>query len=161
VTDRPTLHLTQGLPAAGKTTAARKLIANSVRPLRYIGLDALRLMLDGQTPTAWWAPGAEQLTSRAQAALAAQLLADGSDVIIDGTHVHPGQVADLRRALAGQPIHVIVHRIDTSVDDCIRRDHNRTHPIGEPCIRQLADQWAATEAGGWQLAADWITGEMS
>lgn len=155
VDGRLALTVTQGLPAAGKTEAARKLIANSPRPIRYVGLDALRLMLDGQTPTAWWADGAEELTARAQAALVRQLLADGSDVLLDGTHVHPGQVAALREAVAGLPVVVRVLRLDTAADVCVARDLERPHPIGEACIRRLAVEWAAAEASGWRLDA-WL-----
>lgn len=153
--DRPVLTVTQGLPAAGKTTAARKLIANSPRPVRYVGLDALRLMLDGQTPTAWWADGSEESTARAQAALVRQLLADGADVLVDGTHVHPGQVAALRSAITGLPVEVRVLRLDTPADVCIARDAVRPHPIGAACIRRLAVEWVAAEAGGWRLDA-WL-----
>lgn len=151
-----TLHLTQGLPAAGKTTHARKIIANSDRPIRYIGLDALRHMLDGQTPTAWWAPGTEDITTRAQAALIASLLTDGSDVLVDGTHIAPRQCAALRHAITGLSVRVVVHRLDTPPDVCTARDLNRPHPIGGTCIRRLADEWAAAEADGWRLDT-WIT----
>lgn len=149
------LIVTQGLPAAGKTTAARKLIANAARPIRYVGLDALRLMLDGQTPTAWWADGVEESTARAQAALVRQLLADGADVLLDGTHVHPGQVAALRAAITGLPVEVRVLRLDAAADVCVARDAVRPHPIGEACIRRLAVEWVAAEAGGWRLDA-WL-----
>lgn len=154
----PSLHITQGLPAAGKTTAARKVIANADRPIRYVGLDGLRLMLDGQTPTAWWAPGAEESTARAQAAMVASLLADGCDVLIDGTHVRPDQVAPLQAATAGIRLHIVVHRLDTPADECIRRDLDRPHPIGAYCIRKLAADWAAAEAGGWRLDHQLTTG---
>lgn len=145
------LHVMQGLPAAGKTSLARKVIANASRPIRYVGLDALRLMLDGQTPTAWWAPSAEESTARAQAALVASLLADGYDVLVDGTHVRPDQAALLQTAIAGLRLRVVVHRLDTPADVCITRDRDRPHPIGEACIRGLAADWAAVEAGGWRL----------
>ena len=147
----PTLIVTQGLPAAGKTTAARKLLANSSRPIRYVGLDSLRLMLDGQTPTAWWAPGFEESTARAQAAMVASLLADGCDVLVDGTHVRPDQVDPLQAAIAGMRLRVVVHRLDTPADVCVARDLGRPHPIGEACIRRLANDWAAAEASGWRL----------
>jgi len=151
VTRRPALIVTQGLPAAGKTTDARKVIANAADPIRYAGLDALRLMLDGQTPTAWWADGAEESTARAQGALVRQLLADGSDVLVDGTHISPRQCAALRDAIAGLDVDVRVHRVDTPADECVTRDAERPHPIGEACIRRLAAEWADAEASGWRL----------
>ncbi len=152
------LVLTQGLPAAGKTTAARKLIADAARPLRYVGLDSLRLMLDGQTPSAWWAPGSEQVTARAQAALVGSLLADGWDVLLDGTHIAPRQCEALRAVLAGRVLDVRVHRLNTALAECLRRDAGRPHPIGEPEIRRLAGEWAAAEASGWRLSGGWLTG---
>lgn len=149
----PTLHLMQGLPAAGKTTAARKLIANSTRPIRYVGLDGLRLLLDGQSPTAWWADGVEESTARAQAALVASLLGDGCDVLVDDTHIAPRQITALHAATAGLHVDVVAHRVDTPADVCIARDAVRPHPIGAACIRRLAAEWAAAEADGWRLIA--------
>ncbi|MFJ9037925.1 AAA family ATPase [Streptomyces sp. NPDC102406] len=154
----PTLHLTQGLPAAGKSTLARKLIADSPTPIRYVGLDALRLMLDAQTPTAWWAGGAEESTARAQAALVGQLLADGADVLVDGTHTAPRQLAALREVVDGWPLTVIVHRVGTGPAVCAARDGVRVHPIGSACIGRLAAEWAAAEAAGWRLTGEWLTG---
>lgn len=154
----PVLHLMQGLPASGKTTLARKVIANSARPLRYVGLDALRWMLDSQTPTAWWAEGAEESTACGQAGLVAALLRCGDDVLLDGTHVAPGQVAALREALAGMRLVVVVHTVRTPVDECLARDAERAHRIGEDCIRRLAREWTAATATGWELTGAWLTG---
>lgn len=158
---RPRLILMQGLPAAGKTTAARKLIADSDRPVRYVGLDALRLMLDGQSPTAWWADGAEESTARAQAALVASLLADGCDVLVDGTHVDAGQCAALRQAVWGRALDVVVHPVATPVGVCVARDRERPHPIGEACIRELAARRAEAASGGWELTWAWLSGAAS
>ncbi|MGW2223862.1 AAA family ATPase [Streptomyces formicae] len=154
----PRLVLTQGLPAAGKTTLARKLIANADRPIRYVGLDALRLMLDGQTPTAWWADGVEESTARAQAALVGSLLADGCDVLVDGTHVSARQCEPLRQALTGMRLDVRVHALATPVDECLARDAVRPHPIGEACIRRLAGERDEAAAEGWRLSGEWLTG---
>lgn len=155
VDPHPTLHVMQGLPAAGKTTESRKVIANSPTPIRYVGLDSLRLMLDGQSPTAWWAPGVEESTARGQAALVASLLRDGCDVLLDGTHVSPRQCAALRSAIRGLAVEVVVHRLETPAAECIRRDIVRPHPIGAACIRGLAAEWVAAEEGGWRLDA-WL-----
>ncbi|MFE9736156.1 AAA family ATPase [Streptomyces sp. NPDC005863] len=153
---RPVLHLMQGLPAAGKTTLARKLMANADRPVRYVGLDSLRLMLDGQTPTAWWDVGVEESTARAQAALVATLLADGCDVLVDGTHVSPAQVAPLRQAVAGLRFTVRVHVLPTPVDVCVARDAGRPHPIGAACIRRLAAERDVADGSGWRLTGEWL-----
>lgn len=154
---RPALHLLQGLPAAGKTTRAHKLIANANHPIRYTSLDTLRLMLDAQTPTAWWANGAEESTARAQAALVHQLLTDGSNVLVDGTHTHPRQTTALADAIAGLDVTVHIHRLNTTADECVARDLDRPHPIGEACIRRLAAEWAGAETGGWRLDAQFDT----
>ncbi|MFD9070560.1 AAA family ATPase [Streptomyces lasiicapitis] len=152
-----TLHILQGLPGAGKTALARKLIANAERPLRYVGLDGLRWMLDGQAPTAWWPDGFEESTTRAQAALVASLLDDGCDVLVDGTHVSPAQCAPLRTVVAGRRLEVVVHAVRTPVGACVARDAARPHRIGEACIRRLAAEWSAAERGGWRLTGAWLT----
>ncbi|MYV92394.1 AAA family ATPase, partial [Streptomyces sp. SID1034] len=42
----PTVHVMTGLPASGKTTAARKLVAESEGRCRRVNLDDLRGMFD-------------------------------------------------------------------------------------------------------------------
>ena len=46
----PVVHVMTGLPASGKTTAARKLQAESDGRMRRVNLDDLRAMLDIPAP---------------------------------------------------------------------------------------------------------------
>lgn len=152
----PRVVVMQGLPASGKTTAARKLIANADRPLRYVGLDALRWMLAQEPRQAWWAPGAEAVTAAAQAGLVRALVDAGSDVLVDNTNLTPGQVEPLRAALAGADVEWQVHRVDAQLAECEARDAQREHPVGQLCIRRLAADHQAATAAGWRLTPTWL-----
>lgn len=154
----PTVHVMQGLPAAGKTTLATKLCASAARPLRRVSLDGLRLMLDGAARQAWWPPGSESATQRAEAALVAQLVADGCDVVVDDTHLHPAQVDPLRSALAGARVRWCVHRVATPPTVCLLRDIARVDPVGAACIRDLHARHRAATDAGWRLTPGWLRG---
>jgi len=156
----PRVVLMQGLPASGKTTAARKLIADAARPLRYVGLDALRWMLAAEPRQAWWAPGAEAVTAAAQAGLVRALVDAGSDVLVDGTHLTPDQVDPLRAALAGVDVAWRVHAVVTPLDVCLARDAGRDQPVGQHCIRRLAADHQAATAAGWRLTPAWLAGAV-
>jgi len=156
----PRVIVMQGLPAAGKTTAARKLIADADRPLRYVGLDALRWMLADEPRQEWWAPGAEQVTAAAQAGLVRALVDAGSDVLVDGTHLYPAQLEHLRAAMAGADVEWRVYTVDTSLGECLARDAQRDQPVGQLCIRRLAAQHQAATAAGWRLTPAWLAGAV-
>jgi tRNA uridine 5-carbamoylmethylation protein Kti12 len=135
----PTLHLIRGLPASGKTTRARALVA-SRRPGSIVRVnrdDLRRSMAD----PAYSAPvdAVERVISAAERRLVEGALRDGTDVVVDATNLRAG-VARSWLALAeecGADWHV--EEVVADLEECVRRDAARPGPerVGEERLRDL------------------------
>ncbi|MEH0626899.1 AAA family ATPase [Streptomyces stelliscabiei] len=154
----PVVHVMTGLPASGKTTAARKLQAESEGRLRRVNLDDLRAMLDVPLPE-----GAgrrsyahEQTVLAIQDAAVRAAVDDGFDVVVDNTHMTPHIPKRLKAAVAGLATFVVHDFTDVPVEECLRRDAERERPVGEEIIRILADKHEKSRRGGWRLTAEWL-----
>jgi predicted kinase len=134
-----TLYLARGLPASGKSTWARALVA-SRRPgsiLRVNRDDLRRSMAD----PAYSAPvdAVERRISAAEWQLVRSTLLAGVDVVVDATNL---RAAVARRWLAlAEACGAGWHVEDVVVDlgECIRRDAARPAPerVGEETLRDL------------------------
>lgn len=157
----PVVHVMTGLPASGKTTAARELQAESGGRMRRVNLDDLRAMLDIPLPE-----GAERRSyAHEQTVLAIQDAAvraaveGGFDVVVDNTHMTPHIPKRLKAAVAGLATFVVHDFTDVPVEECLRRDAERERPVGEEIIRILADKHEKSRRGGWRLTAEWLNDE--
>lgn len=152
----PVVHVMTGLPASGKTTAARALQERSEGRMRRVNLDDLRAMLD--VPGGDRRSHAHELTVlEIQDAAVRAAVDDGFDVVVDNTHLTPHIPKRLKAAVAGREATFVVHDFtDVSVDECVRRDAARERPVGEEIIRILADKHAKATRGGWRLTDAWL-----
>ncbi len=135
----------RGLPGAGKSTEARRLIAEHLAELRAanskaitltaVSRDEFRAMFHGER-LGWGRQ--EQLVTAAQDATILALLAAGSDVIVHDTNLRDSDCARFER-LADQAgaRAVAIDLRHVSVDECVARDRARTGAarIGEQVIR--------------------------
>ncbi|MEU6975595.1 AAA family ATPase [Streptomyces sp. NPDC046371] len=152
----PVVHVMTGLPASGKTTAARALQEGAEGRMRRVNLDDLRSMLD--------VPGGdrrshahEQTVLEIQDAAVRAAVDDGFDVVVDNTHLTPHIPKRLKAAVAGREATFVVHDFtDVPVDECVRRDAARERPVGEEIIRILADKHTKATRGGWRLTEAWL-----
>ncbi|MFE5296682.1 AAA family ATPase [Streptomyces sp. NPDC056632] len=152
----PVVHVMTGLPASGKTTAARALQERSEGRMRRVNLDDLRTMLDlpaGDRRSHTH----EQTVLGIQDAAVRAAVDDGFDVVVDNTHLTPHIPKRLKAAVAGREATFVVHDFtDVPVDECVRRDAARERPVGEEIIRILADKHAKATRGGWRLTEAWL-----
>ncbi|MFE0653412.1 AAA family ATPase [Streptomyces sp. NPDC059534] len=159
----PVVHVMTGLPASGKTTAARALQAAAEGRVRRVNLDDLRSMLDlpaaerGDGRGDGRSPAHEQTVLGIQDAAVRAAVDDGFDVVVDNTHLTPHIPKRLKAAVAGREATFVVHDFTgVPVDECVRRDAARARPVGEEIIRILADKHAKATRGGWRLTAEWL-----
>ncbi|MFF5426196.1 MULTISPECIES: AAA family ATPase [unclassified Streptomyces] len=153
----PVVHVMTGLPASGKTTAARALQEASEGRMRRVNLDDLRAMLDRPEAGRGRSHAHEQTVLGIQDAAVRAALDDGFDVVVDNTHLTPHIPKRLKAAVAGRPATFVVHDFTTvPVEECLRRDAARERPVGEEIIRLLADKHAKATRGGWRLTEDWL-----
>lgn len=131
----PTLHITRGLPASGKTTWARAWAAEDRESRVRVNRDELRQMLDDGT----FIKGVtEQRVLAVRDEAIVRLLGSGYDVVCDDTNLPQWNARALarlaRKAGAGLEVHDFTH---VPLETCLERDAARAEPIGEERIRGL------------------------
>lgn len=153
----PTIHITTGLPASGKTTAARELLAGSRGHIRRVNLDDIRRMLDHNGQDKVWSRAHEATALDIQDAAVRSALAGGFDVVVDNTHLTPSIPKRIKNAAAGQAVFVVHDFTDVPIEECIRRDALRGDAtVGEDVIRRLADNHTKATKNGWRLTEAWL-----
>ncbi|MCX4626141.1 AAA family ATPase [Streptomyces sp. NBC_01443] len=153
---RPVVHVMTGLPASGKTTAARALQAEAAGRMRRVNLDDLRAMLDLPDPERSRSYRHEQTVLAVQDAAVRAAVDDGFDVVVDNTHLTSRIPKRLKAAVAGRATFVVHDFTDVPVEECLRRDAARERPVGEEIIRILNDKHMSAKRGGWRLTAEWL-----
>lgn len=154
----PTVHLTTGLPASGKTTRARELMAEARGRMRRINLDDIRAMLDETGSERIWTHKHEATAQAIQEAALLAAVRDGFDVVVDNTHLTarmPGRLKSVLAAVDGLTFQV--HDLTgVPLEECIARDAAREHPVGEEAIRRLRQRHLSARKSGWRLTAEWM-----
>lgn len=154
----PFVQVMTGLPGSGKTTEARRLLANVAGRMRRVSLDELRAMADPVDAAGrpLWSRAHEETVVAMQDACIREALLGGYDVVVDNTHLTPSATEHLRTAF-GRFAWFIVHDLThVPIEECIRRDAQRPQPVGEDTIRDLARRHEQARAGGWQLTEEWL-----
>ncbi|MCX5192798.1 AAA family ATPase [Streptomyces sp. NBC_00249] len=156
---RPVVHVMTGLPASGKTTAARALQTEAAGRMRRVNLDELRQMLDLPDPGRGHSYRHEQTVLAIQDAAVRAAVDDGFDVVVDNTHLTSHIPKRLKAAVAGRATFVVHDFTGVPIEECVRRDAARERQVGEEIIRILADKHAKATKGGWRLTAEWLNDE--
>ncbi|WP_328929175.1 AAA family ATPase [Streptomyces sp. NBC_00190] len=154
----PVVHVMTGLPASGKTTAARALQAQSGGRMRRVNLDDLRSMLDLPDPERGRSWAHEQTALAVQDAAVRAAVDGGFDVVVDNTHLTKHIPKRLKAAVGGLATFVVHDFTDVPLEECLRRDAARENQVGEEIIRVLADKHQKARKGGWRLTAEWLNG---
>lgn len=130
------LTMLKGLPASGKSTRARELVAtgNYIR----VNRDELRAMLHDNK----WSGKNEGMTVNAEKAIARIALSRGVSVVVDDCNLNPSN-QELWESIAEQIPGATfgVESIDTEVGDCLVRDAAREKPVGPFVIINMALQY--------------------
>lgn len=136
-----TLYMTKGLPASGKSTRAKSMLAEfGSGNAKRVNKDDLRAMLDdGQ-----WSKGNEKFLVAVRDFIVRAALQDGKHVIVDDTNLATKHEAALRViAKDNGAVFEIVDFTHVSVDECIERDRKRAGYVGERVIRDMYRQFLA------------------
>jgi len=146
----PTVHLTIGLPASGKTTFARQLVAESAGQIRRVSLDDLRRMLDDNDGSVRFGKDHEETVLAIQDAAVLAAIKDGFDVVVDNTHLVSRIPNRLKRVLCGQAQFEVHDFTGVDVEECIRRDKLRERTVGEDVIRRMDARLKSAKDGWWR-----------
>lgn len=139
----PTLFVTRGLPASGKTTRACAWVAEDPERRARVNRDKLRDMCHASAFVAEDAdtPGTERAIVAARDAAVKALLERGLDVVVDDTNLPSRSVRDLRRlaVLAGADFEVW-DMTDVPLAECLRRNALRDGHARVP-DKRIVEMW--------------------
>lgn len=151
----PTLTITRGLPASGKTTLARTWVKEDPTHRARVNRDDLRAMChDGMfVRQDHSTPGTERGIIAARDAAITTLLKRGMDVICDDTNLPHRVARDLRRLaiLTGAGFSVI-DLTHVPLEECLRRDRQRDKAVGEQVIRDMWERFVRNQPSPLPLA---------
>lgn len=142
------LIIMRGLPASGKSTKAKEILAqgNTVR----LNKDLLRTMLHFDK----FSGRNEGLTRDASRTLAKTFLAQNTNVIIDDTNLNDGTMQSWKDLAKECNAKIEHHNIDTPVDECLKRDQSREKRVGDIVIKQMALQYCGYMKGEKVVVCD-------
>lgn len=127
--------LMQGLPGSGKSTRAEQIVKEHGNAFR-VGRDQLRTMLHFGD----WSGKKEAITKTVQTAVAKSLLDQGKVPIIDDTNIQPSRIAEWKRFAKEFNAEIEWVRMETPLEECIKRDMHREKPVGRSVIVAMAMQ---------------------
>lgn len=129
----------KGLPASGKSTYAKELVAAEPNRWKRVNRDSLRLMFAEQ-----FNDKNEKFILRVRDAIISQALEDGYDVIIDDLNVSKKHYARLS-SLFGKKAEIEINDSFLSVplDELLRRNSQREERVPDKVIRELYEQHVA------------------
>ncbi len=135
-----TLIITVGIPGSGKSTEARRWVAEDPTSRLRVNRDDTRAFLGlGHGDN-------EPLVTQVQQAAVRAGLADGKDVIVDDTNLVPRFAKEWLKIAreAGAEVTWWDQFLSVPVQTCITRDRNRTEKVGVDVIMKMherAEQW--------------------
>jgi predicted kinase len=129
------LTIMRGLPASGKTTRAKEIMEASGNMIR-VNKDLLREMLHFSK----WKGSNESITKAMAYCVAKQCLISGINVIIDDTNLNEGTFQGWKGLAKEMELEAKVVKMDTSLEECLKRDLTRKKSVGENVIIGMAMQ---------------------
>lgn len=128
------LIIMRGLPASGKSTRAKEIMANSGNTVR-INKDLLRKMLHFDK----WSGKNEKYTKAAARELASYFLSkEDRTVIIDDTNLNPSVLEGWKSLAIEMGASSEVIDIDTPYEECLNNDIGREGEVGKAVIDRFA-----------------------
>lgn len=128
----------RGLPASGKSTYAKQLVATGF--WTRVNKDALRAQLHNGK----WSKGNETAIEEIRDAIILAALHHGKNVVVDDTNLalrHETRIRRLLRDFGFADVTVEIKQFDISVEECIKRDLARPNSVGEKVIRSMYNQF--------------------
>jgi predicted kinase len=135
----------RGLPGSGKSTYAKKMVAEAPNTYKRINRDDLRAMFDNSH----WSQGNEKFVKQVRDLLIVKALEEGKHVIVDDTNLSSTNETRIRQLVQefnkkhNDTVQVEVKEMEATLQECIARDAKRPKPVGAKRIRDMHRQFYA------------------
>lgn len=140
------LIIMRGLPASGKSTRAKEMVAQYKNTVR-INKDLLRTMLHFDT----YSGINERITQEVEKSIARELLRDGKTIIVDDTNLNPKTRESWKQLAKEEKLdeeeEFIVEDMGTPLLTCLIRDASREKRVGSHVIYKMALQFTEQLVG--------------
>lgn len=136
------VYITKGLPASGKSTWAKEMLAKHPNQYKRVNKDDLRAMLDNGF---FDGKKTENFVLCVRDKIIIASLEQGKNVIIDDTNLDPKHEAHIRELVAGIAEVVIEDFTHVPLDECLARDQKRYNYVGEKVIRGMHRKYISRE----------------
>lgn len=136
------LLMLKGLPASGKTTYAKRIVAKSrEKNTKWIRVnkDDLRAMLHASI----WSKENEREVLAIRDHIIKESLYNGHNVVVDDTNFNPVHEEQLRKLAQRYSADFEVKFIEVPIEKCIKRDLERPNSVGEAVIRKMYNEYLA------------------
>lgn len=138
MTKRPTITLTRGIPASGKSTWAKSWVQEDPERRVRVNRDDLRKMLYGAKETRLdWAQ--EQNVSAVEMAIARTALEKGKDVVMDAMHLRAQYIK--RWFTLGYPVEFKDFWVE--LEDALARNELRGSPLPGDVIEKIYQRFCS------------------
>lgn len=135
----------RGLPASGKSTYAKQLIADNPGKYARVNKDDLREMMHNGR----WSKHNERLILLVRDMVIVQALNMGQHVIVDDTnlhHKHIDQISELAKKFDAE---VEIKDFEISVEAAVKRDLKRVKSVGRDVIEGMYKQFLQPKAANY------------
>ena len=134
------LVICRGIQGSGKTSFAKQWCHEDPEHRVRFNNDDVRNMLGD-----YWVPSRENVVTATYNTVLAYSMEKGYNIVVDNMNLNPKTCAELEKMVKDfnenytydWKYEVEYKDFWTPVDECIRRDAKREHPIGEKVIRQI------------------------
>jgi predicted kinase len=130
--------ITVGLPGSGKSTWAKQFVLNNPSYIR-VNRDDLRRMFGKYDM-----PEREKLVTLIEDHIIAMAIGREYNVVIDATNFN-NKYKNIKSVM-GRPVSITIQDFtNISLEECIRRDYEREHSVGEGVICRMYNQYLNPE----------------
>ncbi len=135
----------RGLPASGKSTFAKNLLAKQPNTWKRLNKDELRAMLDNSLHSTI----NEKFVEKVRDLMLVEALKEGKYVVIDDTNLSDRPVERIKQIVekyakdAKQEVKVELKDMETSLEECLARDEMREKKVGHEVIMRMYNQHIA------------------
>ena len=139
----PKLTILQGLPASGKSTLAKKMVEEGKGRVKRVNQDDLRLMIDNGK----YSKANENQIKAVKRMCIEYWLSEGYDVVVDDCNFgkNESKLRSFVKDMECPDIKVNLVKVNTHVDECIRRDAKRAVSVGKDVILKMYYQHFCTK----------------